>query len=75
MLDQEKQVYINRIQELEERVEQLRISRRILMNILENIDKERQKELHKIKIEHTKLKKTNIRYAYKVMELQGKLSN
>lgn len=80
MLDEEKQKYINRIQELEERVEQLRLSRRVLMNLLEELDKERTMEISKIKIEQKRLRKSNFKYAFsliqqnaKVLELERKL--
>lgn len=80
MLNDEKKSYTNRINELEERIEQLRLSRRILMNLLEDLDKERRNEISKIKDQQKKLKKANVRYAFnliqqnaKVIELEKKL--
>ena len=63
-------VYLQkRVRELEERVEQLRLSRKVLMNLIEKMEKENKKLLH-----------TNYRYArwllYKnrqIVELESKL--
>ena len=80
MQNNDIKVYLSRIEELEEKVEQLRLSRRILMNILENLDKERRVEIKKVREEQKRLKQANIKYAYnllkknaKVMELEKKL--
>ena len=82
MFNDEKKTYVNRISELEERIEQLRLSRRVLMNLLEDLDKERKSEINKIKAEQKKLKQNNVKYAFnliqqnaKVAELEKKLHN
>ena len=73
MLDDEKLNYISRIKELEERIEQLRLSRRVMMSLLENIDKDRKSEISKMLAEHKKLKKTNVRYAFDILQKNVKL--
>ena len=73
MLDEEKQIYISRIKELEERVEQLRLSRRVMMSLLENIDKERRTEISKMLVEQKKLKKTNVKYAFNILQKNSEL--
>ena len=73
MLDEEKQDYISRIKELEERIEQLRLSRRVMMSLLENIDKERRSEIGKMLVAQKKLKKTNVKYAFDILQKNSKL--
>lgn len=73
MLGYEKQDYISRIKELEERIEQLRLSRRVMMSLLENVDKERRNEIGKMLVEHKKLKKTNVKYAFDILQKNSKL--
>ena len=78
--------YINclrhRIQELEEKVEQLRLSRRVLMNLIEKIEHEKNGILSKLEKENKKLSKSNYHYAKSILnknriivELESKLSN
>lgn len=54
---------INRIKELEEQVEHLRISRRVLMNLIEKIEKEKRLFLTKLENENKRLQKNNTKYA------------
>ncbi|OQA08440.1 MAG: hypothetical protein BWY65_01481 [Firmicutes bacterium ADurb.Bin373] len=71
-----------RVQELEEKVEQLRLSRRVLMNLIEKIEKDRAGFLNRLEKENRKLHQNNYRYAkwllYKnrqIVELELKLHN
>lgn len=52
-----------RIAELEEKVEQLRLSRRILMNLVEKIERDRNSSLMRLEEENRKLHLLNHRYA------------
>jgi transcriptional regulator with AAA-type ATPase domain len=69
-----------RIQELEDKVEALRIGRRVLMNLIDALEKEKQEQLEKMAIQNEKLQKNNCRYARAIMyrniritELEDKL--
>lgn len=69
-----------RVQELEEKVEQLRISRRVLMNLIEKIEKDKMGFLNKLEKENRKLHQDNYRYAKwllhknrQIVELESKL--
>lgn len=57
----------SRIQELEEKVDQLRLSRRVLMNLIERIERERSGALTRLEKEKKNLKKDNCRYARKLL--------
>nr|WP_031514511.1 hypothetical protein [Desulfofalx alkaliphila] len=72
----------NKVQELEDKVEQLRLSRRVLMNLIEKIEREKNSLMEKLERENKKLHKSNYRYAKRLLnqnlliaELQSKLSN
>lgn len=52
-----------RIQELEEKVERLRFSRRVLMNLLERLEHEHRDGLLRLEKQNLKLKNNNYRYA------------
>jgi predicted RNase H-like nuclease (RuvC/YqgF family) len=52
-----------RIQELEEKIEQLRLSRRVLMNLIEKIEKDKLGFLRRLEKENRKLQLNNYRYA------------
>ncbi|MDO7787443.1 translation initiation factor 2 [Desulforamulus aquiferis] len=69
-----------RIQELEEKIEQLRLSRRVLMNLIEKIEKDKSGFVSRLEKENRKLHKDNYRYAQnllqqnrRIVELQAKL--
>lgn len=69
-----------RVQELEEKVEQLRLSRRVLMNLVEKIEKEKSTFLARMEKENRKLHIDNYRYArwlllknQKIVELESRL--
>ncbi|MEG6523435.1 translation initiation factor 2 [Desulfotomaculum sp. 1211_IL3151] len=72
----------NRIKELEEKVEQLRLSRRVLMNLIEKIEKDKSLFVSKLEKENRKLHKNNYRYAQnliqqnrRIVELQNRLED
>ncbi|MDF9407427.1 translation initiation factor 2 [Pelotomaculum isophthalicicum JI] len=69
-----------RIMELEEKVEQLRLSRRVLMNLIERTERERTGFLNKLEKENHRLHRDNCRYArrlldknLRIVELESKL--
>lgn len=71
----------HRVNELEEKVEQLRLSRRVLMNLIEKIEREKNELLAKLERENKKLHLNNYRYAQRlltknriIMELESKLN-
>lgn len=70
----------DRVLELEEKVEQLRLSRRVLMNLIEKIEKEKAGFLTRLERENRKLQQNNYRYARwllhknrQIVELESKL--
>ncbi|MBF7083055.1 translation initiation factor 2 [Desulfallas sp. Bu1-1] len=69
-----------RIQELEEKVDQLRLSRRVLMNLIEKVEREKAFFLAKLEKENRRLHQDNYKYARwllkknsQIVELQSKL--
>ena len=71
-----------RILELEEKIEQLRLSRRVLMNLIEKIEKDKSGFVSRLEKENRKLHKDNYRYAQsmlkqnrRIVELQTKLES
>jgi predicted RNase H-like nuclease (RuvC/YqgF family) len=69
-----------RIHELEEKIEQLRLSRRVLMNLIEKIEKDKLGFLSRLEKENRKLQLNNYRYAQwllrknrQIVELESKL--
>lgn len=56
-----------RIQELEDKVDALRISRRVLMNLIDALEKEKKEQLQKLQITNDKLQKNNCKYAKAIM--------
>ncbi len=56
-----------RIRELEDKVEALRISRRVLMNLIDNLENEKREALAQLSIRNEKLQKNNYRYAKTLM--------
>jgi predicted RNase H-like nuclease (RuvC/YqgF family) len=72
--------YKKRIIELEKQVNQLRLSRRILMNLIEKIETEKRHLFSQLEKEKQQLRLNNQRYAkwlmqnnYRFMELQANL--
>lgn len=69
-----------KIQELEEKIDHLRFSRRVLMNLIERLEKDKWGSLAKLERENKKLQLNNSRYARslwrknrQIMELETKL--
>lgn len=69
-----------RIQELEEKIDHLRFSRRVLMNLIERLEKDKWGSLSKLERENKKLQLNNCKYARtlwrknrQIMELETKL--
>ncbi|OAT86767.1 translation initiation factor 2 [Desulfotomaculum copahuensis] len=69
-----------RVQELEAKVEQLRLSRRVLMNLIEKMEKEKIYFQTRLEKENRKLHRDNYRYArwllkknLRIMELESRL--
>ena len=70
----------HRVRELEEKVEQLRLSRRVLMNLVEKMEKEKICILGRLERENRRLHRDNNKYARRllkknsqIVELQSKL--
>lgn len=78
--DHDMTYFRHRIRELEEKVNQLRLSRRVLMNLIEKIEQDRIFHLDKLEKENRKLHQDNNKYAHwllkknnQIVELQSKL--
>ena len=56
-----------RVRELENKVEALRISRRVLMNLIDTLEKDKQEQLTKLETQNQKLQHTNHKYAQALM--------
>jgi len=52
-----------RVGELEQRVEHLRVSRRVLMNLLEKVEREKVALVHRLEKENVRLQRDNTRFA------------
>lgn len=52
-----------RVGELEQRVEHLRVSRRVLMNLLEKVEREKVALVHRLEKENVRLQRDNKRFA------------
>ena len=55
------------IQELDDKLAALRVSRRVLMNLLDNVEKERCEQLLILENQNGKLQKNNCHYAQTIM--------
>lgn len=73
---------LDRVMELEEKIEQLRLSRRVLMNLIEKIEKDRAGFLTRLERENRKLQQNNYRYAQRllhknrqIVELESRLKD
>jgi len=60
---EESHYWQKRVAELEEKVEQLRLSRRVLMNLIEKLERERNNSFLHLEKENRKLHLLNHRYA------------
>lgn len=56
-----------RIRELEDKVEALRISRRVLMNLIDALEREKREQLSQLEMQNDRLQKNNCRYARAIM--------
>lgn len=63
MSDEHFKMLEGRLKELEDKVDNLRFSRRVLMNLIEKIEKDKWDQLTKLEKENKKLQKNNIRFA------------
>ena len=63
MLREELRLAKARVGELEQTVEHLRVSRRVLMNLLEKVEREKVALVHKLERENIRLQKDNTRFA------------
>lgn len=70
----------SRVGELEQRVEHLRVSRRVLMNLLEKVEREKVALVHRLEKENVRLQRDNKRFAKwifsknkEIVELQEKM--
>ena len=57
----------SRIRELEDKVDALRISRRILMNLIDALEKEKRDQVQKLQSMNDKLQRNNSKYAKAIM--------
>ena len=71
----EQERLLRKIAQLEEKVNQLRVSRRVLILLVERIEKEKNDLLERMEKERKYLKKRNARYAHIIMEKNKRLSN
>lgn len=70
----------SRVKELEDKIEHLRFSRRVLMNLVERVEKDKWNILSKLEKENKKLQHSNSRYARtllrknrQILEMETKL--
>lgn len=77
-----KELLLDRVKELEEQVEHLRISRRVLMNLIEKIEREKRFLLSSLEKENKRLQQNNTKYANwlwnknrKIIELESKIQH
>ncbi|OLN33798.1 translation initiation factor 2 [Desulfosporosinus metallidurans] len=78
----ELQLLRARVGELEQRVEHLRVSRRVLMNLLEKVEREKVALVHRLEKENVRLQRDNTRFAKwifsknrEIVELQEKMES
>lgn len=76
-----KEFLIKRIKELEEQIDHLRISRRVLMNLIEKVEKEKIDLLSSLEKENKRLQLNNTKYANwlwnknrKIIELESQIN-
>ncbi|WP_366921762.1 translation initiation factor 2 [Metallumcola ferriviriculae] len=62
-----------KIEELEEKIHHLRVSRRVLMNLLEKVERERKQDLERLEKENRKLQQANSKYAKDLISKNRKL--
>lgn len=71
----------SRVRELEDKVDALRISRRVLMNLIDALEKEKRGQMQKLQNMNERLQKHNCKYAKALMhrnlriyELESRIS-
>ncbi|MHB1125514.1 MAG: translation initiation factor 2 [Bacillota bacterium] len=69
MNGEDQDVLKERLIELEERIESLRVSRRVLMNLIENMEKEKRSALARLEKENYKLQQSNSKYARTLLRM------
>lgn len=57
------EMLLTRIKDLEKKVEHLRVSRRVLMNLVLQLEKEKGDQIFRLLEENRRLQKANLRYA------------
>lgn len=80
--EQEIRYLRQRVQDLEKQVEHLRVSRRVLMNIIEKLEKEKRVSLSQLEKEVKRLQYNNQKYAQwlmkynrRIVEMEAKYNN
>lgn len=58
---------LTRIKELEDKIEALRISRRVLMNLIEAVEREKREKITQLENINERLQHNNCRYAKTIM--------
>lgn len=71
--DQKLAALEKKVRMLEERIEHLRFSRRVLMNLVEKLERERVRNLSRLEKENRRLQFSNKRYARLLMEKNRQL--
>lgn len=56
-----------RIRELEDKVEALRISRRVLLNLIDSLEREKREKILRLENHNERLQKNNCRFAKTIM--------
>lgn len=71
-----------RVEELEDKIEQLRLSRRVLMNLVEKTEREKTCFLSRLEKENRRLSQNNCRFARcliqknrRILDLESRLQN
>lgn len=63
-----------RVKELENKVEALRIGRRVLMSLIETIEKEKKQHMNQLASQNERLQKNNSRYARSIMNQHTRIT-
>ncbi|MDW7676008.1 MAG: translation initiation factor 2 [Bacillota bacterium] len=66
---------VAKMDELEARVHNLRVSRQVLLGLVEKLQREKLELLDKLELENKKLKKDNIQYAKRILEKNRQIFN
>lgn len=62
-----------RIEGLEEKIRGLRASRRVLMNLITLLERERRAKIKRLQLENDRLQKSNAKYARAVLERNARI--